>query len=180
MEYKVIKKNKYILAYAFIEKVHNNKKEHAASYELLELVMENEFGINLSELTINKGEHGKPYFSDCDIKFNISHCKGMVAVALSKETELGIDAENVRACREKVAERVFCESEKAALENSQDKDLFFFLVWTFKEAVIKYTGAGLSCDISRLDFLRDVQGIEQFVIEGNDDRYVITVKTDVD
>jgi 4'-phosphopantetheinyl transferase len=93
---------------------------------------------------------GKPFLLDPlrDLRFSISHTRGMVAVAVAQGVEIGVDVESVdrRAESMKLAERFFAPDEVAqlaAVEGSARRDLFF-AIWTLKEAVVKATGQGLS------------------------------------
>jgi 4'-phosphopantetheinyl transferase len=93
---------------------------------------------------------GKPYLLDPprDLRFSLSHARGMVAVAIAEGVEVGVDVESAerRAESMKLAERFFAPEEIALLRNVEGdrrRDLFF-AIWTLKEAVVKATGQGLS------------------------------------
>lgn len=91
--------------------------------------------------------HGKPSIIGSDISFSLSHCKGLVAVALAKGQALGIDAEMWRApAPREIAARFFSGSERAMLAScpEAERDKMFYRIWTAKEAVAKATGQGLS------------------------------------
>lgn len=137
----------------------NNKKAKLASMAtglLLQGLVDNELGIKPEELIIAKGEQGKPYIEGYeDFCFNISHAGDMVAIAYGNSS-VGIDIEQVR-CREndlKVAKRCFAEEEYSFITDdaykldmegiSRSKEERFFMVWTMKEAYLKYKGTGIS------------------------------------
>jgi 4'-phosphopantetheinyl transferase len=93
---------------------------------------------------------GKPYLVDPprDLRFSLSHTRGMVAVAIAEGAEVGVDVEPTdrRAESMKLAERFFAPEQielLRAVEGEARRDLFF-AIWTLKEAVIKATGQGLS------------------------------------
>ncbi len=126
--------------------------QHDIAYKLLEYALLDEYNIDLAAIGIEKGEHGKPYFpSRKDIHFNISHCKGMAACCLGK-TEVGIDAERITEHREKVASRVFAANEINILEDTDNKDLYFYQIWTLKESFVKCIGKGISYPMNTVAF----------------------------
>jgi 4'-phosphopantetheinyl transferase len=94
--------------------------------------------------------HGKPYLLDppTDLRFSVTHARGMVAVAIAEGVEIGVDVEpaNRRAESMKLAQRFFAPEETSllrALDGEARRDAFF-AIWTLKEAVVKATGEGLS------------------------------------
>src|SRR6516165_2909080 len=79
--------------------------------------------------------------------FNLSHCRGRVACAVSTDLELGIDVENVsQHAPLELAERYFAEEEGRWLRDlpQRQQSLGFFRLWTLKEAFVKATGRGLA------------------------------------
>jgi 4'-phosphopantetheinyl transferase len=93
---------------------------------------------------------GKPFLLDPprDLRFSLTHARGMVAVAIAEGVEVGVDVEPAdrRAENMKLAERFFAPEEVEllrAVEGDARRDLFF-AIWTMKEAAIKATGQGLS------------------------------------
>ncbi|MBE5953451.1 MAG: 4'-phosphopantetheinyl transferase superfamily protein [Lachnospiraceae bacterium] len=141
-----------------VERLNNQKAKLAsmATGLLLQEITKQELGIKPEELIISKKEQGKPYIVGYeDFCFNISHAGDMVAIAYG-DSPVGIDIELVR-CREndlKVAKRCFAEEEyrfiteeayELDMENiSRSKEERFFMVWTMKEAYLKYKGTGIS------------------------------------
>ncbi len=181
MNYDLIEHGRCVVAYRGIEAGnlkqmgHAYKTEHEATYELLAEVLREHFGVKLSKLEIVKGEHGKPYFKDNDIYFNVSHCRGLSVCAVAYGAEVGVDAENIRAYRANVAKRIFNEAELEALEGATDKDEFFFNVWTFKESVVKLSGEGLSWDAKELDYFNNDFDVARHKISVGDTDYIITI-----
>jgi 4'-phosphopantetheinyl transferase len=100
------------------------------------------------------GDHGKPYLIDNgdDLRFNLTHTTGLVAVAVAKGVELGIDAEwlDRRSPNLNIADHRFSPDEIAwlrslAADAQQDG---FLRLWTAKEAFLKSTGKGLTQALS--------------------------------
>jgi hypothetical protein len=73
-----------------------------------------------------------------NICFNISHSANYVVCAIA-DSPVGIDIEGGRKVNRSVAKRYFTEEEIESIHSDED----FFKIWTFKEALGKYTGEGL-------------------------------------
>lgn len=91
-----------------------------------------------------------------DLRFNVSHTRGLIAMAVGRGRELGVDVEHLslREVSQAVAERCFAREEVADLARvepcrRQDR---FFEYWTFKEAYIKARGMGLSLPLEQFSF----------------------------
>ena len=96
-------------------------------------------------------ETGKPYFEGGDLHFNLSHTDTLVCAAVA-ETPVGVDVQTLTAPSDGVIRRVLSEREQNLLRRSGDKKALFTRFWTQKEACAKWTGEGLSCAFSSLDF----------------------------
>lgn len=105
--------------------------------------------------------YGRPEISNVHddthgLGFNISHTRGLIALAVARHRTLGIDVENVsaRSASMGIAERFFSPREVAELATvapAQRQDRFFEY-WTFKEAYVKARGMGLSIPLDRFSF----------------------------
>jgi 4'-phosphopantetheinyl transferase len=97
------------------------------------------------------GTHGKPALTppwgQPPLAFNISHTLGLVACALARGLDVGVDVEAFDRELDPLglAERYFSVEEQRALTalNPADRSRFFLATWTLKEAVIKADGRGL-------------------------------------
>ena len=82
------------------------------------------------------------------LRFNLSHCAGMVVCAFAYGREVGIDSENVNAKRRiaSIARRFFTTAETEELLSVPDdaQALTFSRLWTLKEAYVKARGLGIS------------------------------------
>lgn len=98
--------------------------------------------------TFEFGAQGKPKVSGAPgLHFNISHCDGLVACAVSHAVEIGIDVECLqRVAPLELAASHFARAEHALLMgmSDQQRPLGFFRLWTLKEVYIKATGLGLA------------------------------------
>ena len=82
-------------------------------------------------------EYGKPISKDKH--FNVSHCKGAVAIVLA-EFEVGVDIENVREVETSLIDYVSSESEREKVTCGEE----FFRLWTAKESLSKAQGRGIT------------------------------------
>lgn len=90
-----------------------------------------------------------------DLRFNLSHTDGLVAVAVARG-EVGVDVEDTwrRSHTDQIAEHFFAAGEVAglrALPGERQHGRFFDL-WTLKEAYIKARGMGLAISLQRFAY----------------------------
>lgn len=101
-----------------------------------------QFGIDSD---ICENEHGKPFFTDSDMRFSITHSDDVVAVSLSR-FDHGIDVERLREADEKTVRAVlspfrYLDYLKA---DAAEKDKLFVRDFTEKESFVKYLGTGFT------------------------------------
>jgi 4'-phosphopantetheinyl transferase len=127
-----------------------DRQSYVAAHALLRLELSRRAGRSPKDWRFAATALGKPYLLDPprDIRFSLSHARGMVAVAIAEGVEIGVDVEcaDRRAESMTLAKRFFAPLEiaqLAAVEGAARRDLFF-AIWTLKEAVVKATGQGLS------------------------------------
>jgi 4'-phosphopantetheinyl transferase len=96
-------------------------------------------------LVIDEEKFGKPVLRGCDIEFNASHSGDLVALAVAKDTAVGIDVERRRKLTDTLAlsRRYFSAEEVAIVEHAADVGDAFFAIWTAKEAIVKASGKGI-------------------------------------
>lgn len=128
---------KQILRYQFWQDRQRSLLGHLLSrYAIIQ-----EYALTNKEIQIRRHAYGKPYIKDySQIHYNISHSGEWVVVAIGK-SPIGIDVENRREDWDLIGERVFSESEKYWSQNSYKRKA---ILWTIKEAYVKYLGTGLS------------------------------------
>ena len=119
------------------------------------------FGVEDYEVSYT--ENGKPTLDFC--KFSISHTKGLCVCAFS-DTEIGIDAEQVRDIKRHDSYRFFTPREADYVnEDNAMLEHRFVELWTRKESYVKMLGGTMSknggtdvldgtvgCIFSRADF----------------------------
>ena len=108
-------------------------------------------GIAAADLALTEGPHGKPQLTGSSgVTFNLTHSGGTGLLAVSRESEIGIDLERLilPADPHKLAGSVFTTEECRVLKTMTGAQLAaaFFTCWTRKEAVLKALGTGMSLD----------------------------------
>jgi 4'-phosphopantetheinyl transferase len=132
----------------------------------LRQLLGNACGIAPQDVVLRYGPHGKPAISFADlgtitpkIEFSVSHSGDLGLIAVTVESPVGIDVEELNSNVKilKLAERFFSASEAEDLRNLKvEKQLAgFYRGWTCKEAYIKATGRGLSLSLSSFRVLID-------------------------
>jgi 4'-phosphopantetheinyl transferase len=102
-----------------------------------------------TELSFAAGPQGKPRLARpvSPLRFNLSHSAGRALIAVTHETEVGVDIEQIRprADLPGVGRRVFTEAEREAIEaaGAGRRDAAFYRHWVAKEAFVKATGRGI-------------------------------------
>ena len=107
-------------------------------------------------------EGGKPEIDPelaSPLRCNLSHSRGLVAVAVSHRLDVGVDVERIdRAPRFGDLARRYFAPDEVALVRSDAADggrEAFFRLWTLKEAFIKATGEGLRRSLQSFAFALD-------------------------
>ncbi|NIF05806.1 4'-phosphopantetheinyl transferase superfamily protein [Chryseobacterium sp. Tr-659] len=125
---------------------------------LLRYGLKNYFQISEAETGLLPNK--KPYLKECDIQFNISHSKELVACIIA-EFPIGIDVEftdpkiNYFDFKFQMTENEFRE-----IHDSEDSIKGFFTYWTRKEAVIKAHGSGMMLPLDSFEIVNDECVIE--------------------
>lgn len=131
----------------------NGRSGHEAGRELLKKLYAENVGGEMPDILI--AERGKPYFSEGNACFSITHTKRHVFCALS-DREVGIDAEELdRAVKPHLAAKILSPGELAQYEAAQDKNRALLTFWVLKEAVAKCSGRGLRGYPNDTDFSLD-------------------------
>ena len=108
-------------------------------------------GVDARDVSFDYGAHGKPKLAgehSTPLAFNVSHSGGAALIAIGTQAGLGVDIEAHREIVDidAIVERYFCEGERAVICASSDAERSgrFFRAWALKEAVMKFTGLGMS------------------------------------
>lgn len=125
---------------------------------LVRTVLSQHAAVAPADWRFRQGPHGRPEIDEPaahrDLRFNISHTRGLVACAVSQHGAVGIDVEQIdrRVRAWDLARRFFCAeeiAELAALPAGRQQERFFDF-WTVKESYLKARGAGLTIPLSRV------------------------------
>jgi len=119
---------------------------------ILRAILAGYLGIEPGALRFIYGAHGKPALvsgdNAKDIRFNLSHSRGLALFAFALGREIGADLEFMRPNldTERLAVRFFSREEIRTLQALPDAErrAAFFRCWSRKEAFIKARGEGLS------------------------------------
>lgn len=114
----------------------------------LRIILSEYLNTHPAKITFSYADKGKPFLSDSEIKFNISHSDNFAVYAVTSQTEIGIDTEKIKELPDalSIAKNYFSEMEVkqfSAVDENNYKQAFYNC-WTRKEAFIKAIGEGLS------------------------------------
>jgi 4'-phosphopantetheinyl transferase len=139
----------------------DDRKRYLVTRALVRTVLSRYAPVDPADWTFSANAWGRPEIATrhCDaagLCFNISHTRGLIALAVTRGRALGVDVESLvaRPASIGIAERFFAPAEVAdlaALAPEQRHDRFYEY-WTFKEAYIKARGMGLSLPLERFSF----------------------------
>lgn len=135
---------------------------------MMRTVLASYLGCDCQAIAYSCNAHGKPTLNDGGpgLHFNLTHSHGAIALAVSREREVGIDIESRHRPAEYLllAERFFAAAESQHLHGLQDAHQreAFFAIWTLKEAFVKGIGRGLSFPLDAFCFELDVNRFVAF------------------
>lgn len=116
-------------------------------------------GIAPKKWEFSHNKYGRPFVSNTEyrhLKFNLSHTKGLVTLAVAFQYDIGIDVERITNTNKfmEIAHRNFSAKEYIQLKNlPQEAQLTqFYRLWTLKEAYIKACGVGLTIPLNHFNY----------------------------
>jgi len=135
----------------------DDRHTYLVAHALVRTTLGGMLGVAPEVLTFAIGEHGKPeltYAEHPDVRFNLSHTRGLVACGVTRSDDIGIDVEQIdrRLEIDHLAGSVLSEDEQAALvplAGSARRERFF-RHWTLKEAYVKAIGRGIALPLRSL------------------------------
>ncbi len=110
------------------------------------------------ESLLDPDETARAVVGDTSLQFSLSHCNGVVACAVSRDAELGVDAEVIhRDAALVIAQSHFAAEEKLwlAAMTAADRTAVAVALWTLNKAFVKATGSGLAQAIDEIVFAFD-------------------------
>lgn len=133
----------------------HKKNEYLFGKLLTRRLLSRYTGLAPEALSFAEGPRGKPDLIGAgDLRFNLSHTGGLLALAITRAGEVGVDVEEVEPRDPGVAERFFAPEEAAQVRAAaaHEKDVLFARFWTLKEAYIKAHGEGLAIPLASFCF----------------------------
>src|SRR5262249_34856673 len=123
-----------------------------------------------SQTPEGRPELASPAFGAEALRFNVSHTPGLVACAVARTDDVGIDVESgARSIpTAELAGRFFspAEAEHIAAFDTPLRQARFLALWTLKEAYLKARGFGLSLPLDSLCATTADDGSLQIVLRG--------------
>ncbi|SMF81025.1 4'-phosphopantetheinyl transferase [Tistlia consotensis] len=140
-----------------------DRQVYTAAHALLRGTLSELTGRAPQDWRFEVGEHGKPEAirrpGEPPLRVNISHTRGLAAVAVTLGREVGVDVEWLERDNAilNIAGRYFAPAECAYLLSRPAAEATdtFFAFWTLKEAYIKAVGKGLSLPLDAFAFTLD-------------------------
>jgi 4'-phosphopantetheinyl transferase len=136
-----------------------DRNRFIAAHGVLRTILSRYLNVPPERLRFCYGRYGKPALAEDPggraIRFNMSHSHELALYAVTRDREVGVDLEYIRAdfASHEIARQFFSPGEVArlgALPVSMRTEAFFNC-WTRKEAYIKATGKGLSLALDQFD-----------------------------
>ncbi len=143
----------------------DDRKRYLVTRAMVRTVLSRYIPLPPESWIFTRNEYGRPAIANeiidawpeaRGLRFNLSHTRGLIALAVSRDRDVGVDVEHlsVREVSLGIAHRFFSATEVRDLasvpENGrQDR---FFEYWTFKESYIKARGMGLSLPLDGFSF----------------------------
>lgn len=141
------------------QRFHFERDRHTylVSHALTRCVLSRYSAVQPSEWQFVRNQYGRPEIANqSDLRFNLSHTKGLVACVTTTSNDVGVDVETRKRMNDlrAIAERFFSPAEVRellALPTERQRNRFFEL-WTLKESYIKGRGMGLALPLDRFSF----------------------------
>lgn len=138
----------------------HDRQQFVASRVVLRRVLSEYAAVDPVDWKFAAGPWGKPFVDTPAqarwLQFNLTHTRGLVVVAVTREHEVGVDAEWVGRTVEwqtiaasYFAPREMDDLQSVTADHSHDR---FLRLWTLKEACIKAFGQGLTIPLNAVCF----------------------------
>jgi len=135
----------------------DDRHTYLVAHALVRTMLGGLLGEAPAALELEIGEHGKPELKHerhKELRFNLSHTRGLVACGVTRSDDIGIDVEQIERKLEidSLLRSVFSDEEQAALSalTGSARRERFFRHWTLKEAYVKAIGRGISLPLRAL------------------------------
>jgi 4'-phosphopantetheinyl transferase len=124
-------------------------------------------GVAPAGWNFERNRHGRPAITGVseaarDLQFNLAHTPGLVALAVARDAEIGVDVERAdKRAPLAVARRYFSVAEVEAMEAlpAEEQARRFRRLWTLKESYLKATGTGVAGGLGSMTFHIEPEGV---------------------
>jgi 4'-phosphopantetheinyl transferase len=116
-------------------------------------------GHTFEESSITYSDYGKPLLVDSGVNFSISHSGQLVACAICRNEQIGVDLEQIKHVELEVFKEQMTAREWSLLQHLGTVDVFYTM-WTRKEAVVKAVGRGLHIPLRSFDVMKEATRID--------------------
>ncbi len=145
-----------------------DRRRFIACRSAVRMILGRYLGSRPSDVRFRYGPYGKPRLDrngpGAPLHFNVSHSEHLALVAVSRESEVGVDIEHVRARPgiPNIIERQFAPAERRALLRAPEAEHLsrFYRYWTLKEAHLKAAGLGMNGALAAIDVSGPTDPIE--------------------
>lgn len=144
-----------------------DRRDFAAAHALTRGVLSLYEDVAATAWTFQATPEGKPFLPPSlagspPLAFNLSHTHGLVACAVARGVDVGLDVELIdRAVDERrISMRYFTQGENASIHACPEgeRPARFIELWTLKEAYIKAVGRGLAHPLDAFGFALEGAG----------------------
>lgn len=129
-----------------------HQQRYTVSQAFLRIFLSNYSNTKPIEIEFKTTSFGKPFLSNSNLQFNISHSNEYALYGFSYHTAIGVDIEYWRERKyfDGIIDANFSQKEQAIYHSLDDelKTASFYQGWTCNEAYIKAIGMGLSFPLS--------------------------------
>jgi 4'-phosphopantetheinyl transferase len=140
-----------------------DRDAYVAAHALLRVMLSRDADVAPHNWRLRVSPGGKPEIDPChgrgDLRFSLSHTQGMVACAVGRRHDLGVDVERCDPAFPvlEMARSLFAPAELERLADlpSAQQNIMFYRLWTLKEAYLKATGQGIGFPTHSFSFCLD-------------------------
>ena len=137
-----------------------HRHQYLVTRALVRTVLSRYASVTPESWLFEENAYGRPHIAASHemswLRFNLSHTDGLIACAVTRDGEIGVDVENILRGGDlvQIADRFFSPAEVADLHGvpSDRQEDRFFDYWTLKESYIKARGMGLSIPLGDFSF----------------------------
>jgi len=148
-----------------------HRQQYLITRALIRTSLSSYFQVEPADWRFGNSAYGKPEIifpeKDWPVRFNLSHCEGLVLCGIVRDLDIGVDVEDAQRSTNAALGSLSSYfsaaeiAELARLPMDQQKTRFFDY-WTLKEAYIKARGMGLAIPLSKFSFQFEADRLSGF------------------